>query len=118
MDVATVDLPPPAVADFNFAVAGGGAVADDEVVSEAVAHPADIAMIVVEDPGVALPSAAVVHDDKAPAMAQDRGAVDLATDGIGEVFVAFPEKVEGKGKAARLLVAGLFHDDLGGLGGG
>jgi len=43
------------------------------------------------------------------------GAVDLAANGVGEVLVAFPEKVEGKeGKTARLLVAGFFHDDLGG----
>lgn len=117
MDVAAVDLAPPALANFDFAVTGGGAVADDEVVSEAVAHPANIVVIVVEDAGVALPGAAVVHDDKPPAVAQHRGAVDLAADRIGEVFVAFPEKMKGKRKTARLLVARFLNHDLSGLAG-
>ena len=69
MNVASVDLTPPAVANFNFAVTGGGAVADDEMVGEPVAHPANIMVIVVEDAGVALPGSAVVHDDKSPAVA-------------------------------------------------
>ena len=64
MHVAAVDLAPPAIADSDFAVAGGGAVADHEMVGEAVAHPADVAVVVIEDAGVALPSAAVVDDDK------------------------------------------------------
>ena len=33
VDVAAVDLPAPAVADFNLAVAGGSAVADYEMIS-------------------------------------------------------------------------------------
>ena len=117
MNVAAVDLTSPAIANFNFAITGGGAVADDEMVGEAVAHSADIVVIVVEDTGIALPGAAVVHDYKPPAVAQDRGAVDLAADRIGEVFVAFPEKMKGKRKAAWLLVARFLNNDLGRLAG-
>src|SRR5262245_19240228 len=117
MNVAAVDLAPPAIANLDFPVAGGGTVADDEVVGEAVAHPANIVVIVVEDAGVALSGATVVYDDKPPAVAQHRSTIDLAADRIGEVSVAFPEKMKRKGKAPRLLVAGFFDDDLGGLGG-
>ena len=114
--MTAVDLTSPAIADFDFSVTGGGAVADDEVVSESVVHPSDISVVVIEDAGVALPGTAVVHDDKAPAVTQHRGAVYLAAHGIGEVFVAFPEKVEWKGKTAWLLVSRLLDDDFGGLG--
>ena len=34
--MAAVDLAPPAIADFDFAIAGGGSVADDEMVREPV----------------------------------------------------------------------------------
>ena len=97
MDVAAIDLAPPAIADFDLAVAGGGAVADDEMVGEAVGHAPDIAVVVIEDAGVALPGAAVVHDDEAPALAQDRGAIDLVADRTGKIVVAFPEQAEGQG---------------------
>ena len=72
-------------------------------------------MVVIEDPGVALPGAAVVHDDEAPALAQDRGAIDLVADRTGKIVVAFSEQAEGKGKSARLLVAGFLDHDLRGL---
>ena len=67
--VAAVDLAPPAIADFDFAIAGGGAVADDEMIGESVLHPANMAVVVIENARVALPRAAVVHDDELPALA-------------------------------------------------
>ena len=42
VDVAAVDLFLLAVADFDLAVARGGAVADDKVVGETVGHLADL----------------------------------------------------------------------------
>ncbi len=67
VDMPAVDLPAPAITYFNLAVAGRCPVADDEVIGEPVAHAANISMIVIENPRVALPGAAVVHDNELPA---------------------------------------------------
>ena len=72
-----VDLPAPAIAHFNLAVAGRCPVADDEVVGESVAHPANISVVVIEDACIALPGAAVVHDNKLPAAPLHRRATDF-----------------------------------------
>src|SRR5262249_55006063 len=106
MDVAAVDLFPPAVPDFNLTVAGGGLVADYKMISEPVTHPAHMAVVVIEDARVALPGAAGVHHAETPPLAQDGSVIDFAAHGTAQVFVALPEKVKGQeGKAARLLVA-------------
>ncbi len=55
----------PARADFDFAVAGVDAVADHEVVGEAVLHSAAAVGGVVFG-GVAVFDRAVMHDDAAP----------------------------------------------------
>ncbi len=67
--MAAVDLPPPTIADLDRAVARRGAVADDEVIGQPVPHSPHIAMVIIEGAGVALPRAAVVHDDEFPACA-------------------------------------------------
>ncbi len=72
-----VDLPAPAIAHFNLAVAGRCPVADDKVIGEAVAHAANISMVVIEDARVALPGAAVVHDNELPATPLHRCATDF-----------------------------------------
>src|SRR4051794_18767305 len=107
MHMAAVDLAPPAFAHFDFSIARGSAVADHEMIGQTVAHPANVAAVVVEDAGVGLSSAAVGHFDKTPALAQHRGMIDLVTHRASYVGVMLFEKVEGqKGKAARSLVAG------------
>jgi len=115
MHMAAIDLATPAIADLDLAIPGGGAVANNEMVGETVGHPSHVAMVVVEDASVALTSAAIMHDDKAPAFAQNGGAIDFTTDRTGHVVVMFSEKMEGQRKSARLLVAGFFYDDLRGF---
>ena len=87
MDVAAVDLAGPAAADLDLAVARGCAIADDEMVGEPVGHLADVAMVVVEDTGVALAGAGVVDDDETPAVFGDRGTVDGGADGRRQVMI-------------------------------
>jgi len=62
-----IDLAPPAIADFDLAVARGSAITDDEMIGEPVLHPPDAAMVVVKDLGTSLPRPAVVDDDEFPA---------------------------------------------------
>ena len=64
--VAAVNLPCPARTDFYLAVAGRTPVADDKVIGEAVLHPADPAMIPIENAGISLPGAAVMNNDILP----------------------------------------------------
>src|SRR5260221_2605908 len=54
VDVAAVDLPHPAVADLDFAVAARGAVADDEMVREPVLHFAYVLVVIIERLRIAL----------------------------------------------------------------
>ena len=77
VDVAALILPVPAVADFDRAVPRRSAVADDEVIREAVHHVPHIAVVVLECGGVSLPRAAVVDDDVAPASARDGRAINV-----------------------------------------
>jgi hypothetical protein len=76
--MSAVDLTPPAIAHFDLAIAGRGAVADDEVIGESVSHSADVPVVIIEDPGAALSCPAVVHNDELPTTAQDQGAIDFA----------------------------------------
>jgi len=86
--VATIDLPPPAVAHLDLPIASRSSVADYELVRQSVLHPPDVAMVVIENAGVALPRAAVVDHDELPATALHRGAVDFRTDGTGQVTIS------------------------------
>jgi hypothetical protein len=65
--VAAVDLAPPAIAHFDLTVARGRSVADHEMVGKTILHPADVPMIIIENARVALPRAAIVHDNELPA---------------------------------------------------
>ena len=76
VNVTAAGLPNPAVPDFDLAIACRRPISDHEVVSQAVPHPAHAPMIIIEDARTALPSAAVVHDDKFPARALHRRATD------------------------------------------
>lgn len=71
VDVAAGKLIFPTVTDFDLAVSGGCAVADDEVIGETILHFADAAVVIVESLGVSLPSAAVVNHDVLPAAFDD-----------------------------------------------
>src|SRR3954469_7359249 len=110
--MAAVDLATPAIADFDFAITRRGAITNDEMVGKTVRHPSHIAVVVIENASVPLTSAAVMHDNKAPAFAQDRSAIDFATDRTGHVVVMFSEEMERQRKSARLLVTGFFYNDL------
>src|SRR5690242_20611319 len=105
--MAAIDLPSPTIADFDFTVSRGGAVTDHEMVGQAVAHPADVAVVVIEDARVTLPRAAVVNDDELPALPQHWGAIDFRAHRSTQKLVALPKKMKGeKRKTTRLLVAG------------
>ena len=72
-----VDLPAPAIAHFNLAIARRCPVANDEVISKSIAHPAHISVVVIEDARIALPGAAVVHYNKLPAAPLHPRATDF-----------------------------------------
>ena len=77
MNMTAVDLPPPAIAHFDLAVAGGCAVADYEMIGQPVPHPAHMSMVIIENASVALTRAAVVNHDELPTPALHRRAPDL-----------------------------------------
>ena len=77
VDVPAVDLAPPTIAHFDLTVTGGSAVADDEMVSEPILHPANVPVIIIERGRVPLTGAAVVHDDELPAAVRNRCTIDL-----------------------------------------
>ena len=86
VDVAACLLDFPAVTDLDLSIASGGSVADHEVIGEAVLHFADAAVVIFECLGVTLARTAVVNDDVFPASFGDRWAVDLVSEGRGDVF--------------------------------
>ncbi len=77
MHMPAVDLPAPAIAHFNLAVARRCPITDDKVIRESVAHSANISVVVIEDACIALPGAAVVHDNKLPAAPLHRRTADF-----------------------------------------
>ncbi len=76
----------PSVTDFDLSVAGGCSVADDEVVSEAVLHFANAAVVILKGFRVALSGSAIVNDDVFPASSGDGWAVDLVAEGRRNIF--------------------------------
>jgi len=80
VDMTAVDLAPPTIADLDLTVAGGGAVADDEMVSQSILHPAYVTVVIIENARAALPGPAVMHDDELPATPHHRRAIDFAAD--------------------------------------
>jgi hypothetical protein len=65
--MAAVNLTPPAIADFDLAIASGRSVADHEVVRKTILHSADMSVIIIKNARVSLPRAAIMHDDELPA---------------------------------------------------
>jgi hypothetical protein len=80
VNVSAVDLTAPAITHFDLAVAGRGAVPDDEVVGEPISHSAHVPVVIIENPGAALSCAAVVHHNELPATAHHRRPIDCAPD--------------------------------------
>ena len=75
-NMTAIDLPSPAVADFDLSIPRGISIADDEVVGEAVLHFAHASVIHIENTGVSLAGTAVVNDDVFPATTLDLCVVD------------------------------------------
>ena len=116
-DMAPVDLAGPAGADLDLAVAGGGTVADDEMVGEAVLHFTNSAVVIVENPGVSLAGSAVVDDDVFPATLANFGIVDRFAHGGAEVTPTLHEAAKhgswGRLKSRLVLQAGFLDEDRG-----
>jgi len=83
-EVPALFLLEPARADFDLAVAGIGAVTDDEVIGHAIFHAAGLAMKIVEDFGITPAGTAVVDDDIFPIAEPIFGGIDLGTGGFNE----------------------------------
>jgi hypothetical protein len=86
--VPAVDLPPPAIAYFDLAITGRGAVPDYEVIGESVSHSAHVPVVIIENPGTALSCAAVVDNNELPTTAQYRRAIDFAPDRPRKIMVS------------------------------
>src|SRR5438094_8775861 len=76
VNVAAVDLAPPAIAYFDLTVTGRSSVADHEMVCQPVLHPANMSVIIIKDARVPLPCTAVVHHHDLPTTPFDRRASD------------------------------------------
>ena len=87
VDMASIDLPSPAITHFDLPVAGRCAVADHEMIGKAVLHSADVSMVIIEYARVALPRATVVDHDELPATPLDRRAPDFFDNRPGQVAV-------------------------------
>jgi len=74
-------LSPPTVPYFDLAVAGRGSVANHEMISESVLHPAKMPVVIIERSRISLTRSAVVHDDVLPATPRDWRAIDLSAHG-------------------------------------
>ena len=86
--MSAAELPVPAIADFDLAISGGCAVANDKMVSEPVWHVTDIAVVVIEDPGISLARSAVVHDNVLPPVAGDACIIDRRANSRSQVLPA------------------------------
>ncbi len=80
MHMAAVDLAPPAIADFDLAIACRRAIADHEMIGETILHPPDMPVVVIKNARVSLPCPAIVHDDELPATAFHRRTPDRFDD--------------------------------------
>ena len=81
--VPAIDLAPPAIAHLDLAVSRRGAVADNEMIGQSVFHPANVAVVIIEDARVALPGTAVVHNNELPATPFHRRTPDRFNDRTG-----------------------------------
>ena len=87
VDVSALNLPAPAIAHFDFSVASGSPISDDEVISQPVLHSANVTMVVIEDARASLPRAAIVDDDELPSPPQHRRAINLISNRAGKITI-------------------------------
>ena len=120
MNMAAIDLAPPAIAHLDLAVSGRCPIPNDKVIGQSILHMPDVTMIIVEHLRIPLTCAAVVHDDKLPlriAMIRRR-AIDLCPHRPGQVTVtraapASPAAVKKAiPKAGPLFRPGFFNGQL------
>ena len=76
----SIDLAAPPVAHFYLAVPSRCSVANHKMISEAVLHPTDMPMIIIECACVSLPCSTIVDDDKLPATPLYWGAANCFDD--------------------------------------
>ncbi len=88
--MAAIDLTPPPVAHFDLTVPGRSSVSNYEMIGQTVLHVTNVAMVIIECPRVALPRAAVVHNDDLPARIAtiSRRAIDFRADRGREITKA------------------------------
>lgn len=114
VDVTAVDLPTPAIADFDFAVAGRRSVADHEMIGQAVGHSPNVPVVIIEGRCVSLPGAAVVNHNVLPTALSDGCPIDLSPHRSRQVTVTGPAAASASiaknsfPETSRLLVAILF----------
>ena len=102
--MTSVNLAAPAIPYLNLAVAGRCSVANHEMIGEPILHPADMPVVIIEDPRVALPRAAIVNDNKLPTTPLHGGAADLLDDRTRKIAIIFARPRPGpwpKTKSAR-----------------
>ena len=102
VDVAAAHLADPAIADLDLAVPRRGSVSDDEMVGQAIPHPPNLAVIIIESSCVALPRAAVVDDDVAPAAPGNRCAINRPANGSRQISITAAAPEEARPDALRL----------------
>src|SRR4051812_32193108 len=86
--MAAVNLAAPAIAHFDLAITSGRAVPNHEVIGQAILHTANPAMVVIEHLRVSLSRAAVMNNDKLPAIARHRRAANLFDHSPAQISVA------------------------------
>lgn len=74
--VTAINLASPSITHFDLTVTCRGSIADNEMVSEAILHPPDVPMVVIEYARVSLSGTAIMHDDELPAATLHRCASD------------------------------------------
>jgi hypothetical protein len=108
MHMSTIELPRPAITDFDLAISGGAAIADDEMVCEAIRHFANVPMVIVKDSSVPLSGPAIMDNDIFPSIPSDAGSIDRLPNGRGKKF---PSTAPFGRRDQVALRAGFLHND-------
>lgn len=87
--MTTVDLPGPAAANLDLAVAGGTSVTDHKMICQTIPHLSGIAMVKIKNLRVPLSRPAVVYNDVAPSAPLHGSIVDRLQNGPGKIFVSW-----------------------------
>ena len=90
-NMTAIDLPGPAVTDFDLSIPRGISIADDEVVGEAILHFANASVVDIKNPRVSLAGATVMNDDVFPPSALHFGIIDGFAQGRRQVAPSFHE---------------------------